>query len=217
MGRVGGLKGAAIAFAAICLSAPAATAYDTVAKTVNYHNGPVFTPVYGNTSPPIGYVDYCARHSEECRVLGNASVTSVILTAQRWQQLIDVNAYVNAKIAPVSDLEQYAAPEHWTMPEHAGDCEDYVLLKKRYLEGLGFAPETMLITVVLDETGLGHAVLTVKTDAGDFILDNRRDEVRRWSETRYQFLKRQSQANPNVWVSLTTKQSRRGQFVSGGN
>ena len=92
-----------------------------------------------------------------------------------------------------------------------------MLLKKRYLEGLGFPAEALLITVVLDETGAGHAVLTVKTDAGDFILDNRRDTIHRWSETRYQFLKRQSQQDPQVWVALTNKQGRRATFISGVN
>ncbi len=198
-------------------TATTAYAYDSVAKTVNYQQEPVFTPVYGNTLPPIGYVNFCARNASECRPMPRAAKTQLVLTEDRWTQLQEVNAYVNAKITPVSDLELYAAPEHWALPDVAGDCEDYVLLKKRYLEGLGFTAETMLITVVLDENGDGHAVLTVRTDAGDFVLDNRRGDVRRWSETQYQFLKRQSQLNPNVWVALTTKQSRGGKFISGGN
>ena len=109
-------------------------------------------------------------------------------------------------------------PEHWGYPAGAGDCEDYVLLKKRYLEGLGFPAESLLITVVLDEDGNGHAVLTARTDAGDFILDNRRDAIHRWSETRYQFLKRQSQNNPQIWMALTNKQARRNRsIISGGS
>jgi predicted transglutaminase-like cysteine proteinase len=85
----------------------------------------------------------------------------------------------------------------------AGDCEDFVLLKKRYLEGLGFPAESLLITVVLDERGDGHAVLTVATDKGDFILDNRRTDVMRWSQASYHFLKRQSQEDPRLWVALS--------------
>jgi predicted transglutaminase-like cysteine proteinase len=45
-------------------------------------------------------------------------------------------------------------------------------------------------------------VLTVKTDKGDFVLDNQEERVLLWSETGYRFVKRQSQANPNNWVSL---------------
>jgi predicted transglutaminase-like cysteine proteinase len=77
-----------------------------------------------------------------------------------------------------------------------------LLLKKRLLETLHFAPETLLITVVLDEKGEGHAVLTVATDDGDFVLDNRRNEVLQWSDTNYKFLKRQSHADPRQWVAL---------------
>ncbi len=84
-------------------------------------------------------------------------------------------------------------------------CEDFVLQKKRYLEGLGFPAETLLITVVLDELGLGHAVLTVRTDRGDFILDNMRNDIRAWNATGYTFIKRQSQTNPRKWVSLTNR------------
>jgi predicted transglutaminase-like cysteine proteinase len=59
-----------------------------------------------------------------------------------------------------------------------------------------------LITVVRDRHGDGHAVLTVKTDKGELILDNQNDDIRLWSDTGYRFVKRQSQADPNVWVSL---------------
>jgi predicted transglutaminase-like cysteine proteinase len=123
------------------------------------------------------------------------------MSTERWKLVHQVNAYVNGKIAPVSDQDLYGEPEHWAYPTDAGDCEDYLLLKKRLLETLHFAPETLLITVVLDEKGEGHAVLTVATDDGDFVLDNRRNEVLQWSDT-YKFLKRQSHTDPRQWVAL---------------
>jgi predicted transglutaminase-like cysteine proteinase len=45
-------------------------------------------------------------------------------------------------------------------------------------------------------------VLTLITSAGDYIFDNRRNEIRSWSATGYAFLKRQSEHNPQKWVSL---------------
>jgi predicted transglutaminase-like cysteine proteinase len=45
-------------------------------------------------------------------------------------------------------------------------------------------------------------VLTVKTDKGEFILDNERDDILLWSDTGYHFVKRQAQFDPNVWLSL---------------
>jgi predicted transglutaminase-like cysteine proteinase len=70
----------------------------------------------------------------------------------------------------------------------------------------GWPREALLVTVVRNEKDEGHAVLTVTTDQGDYILDNQNKNILLWSETRYQFVKRQSQANPNVWVSLSNQQ-----------
>ena len=189
-------------------------------NNVNYISEHSYTPVYGKTLPPVGYVNFCARNAGECRSVrpAHGASSTIALTPQRWSDLKQINMFVNTHVAPVSDQEQHNVPEHWSYPSGAGDCEDYVLLKKRYLEGLGFPAEALLITVVLDEAGNGHAVLTARTDAGDYILDNRRDTIQRWSETRYQFLKRQSQSDPQIWMALTNKQARRStSVISGGN
>lgn len=163
-----------------------------------------FQTVYGKTLPPIGYVEMCAREPKECRSLGGKAV-HLALSPERWNLIYQVNTFVNGKIAPVSDDELYGKPEYWTFPTDAGDCEDYLLLKKRYLEGLGFPSEALLITVVLDENQQGHAVLTVTTDKGDFVLDNRRNEVLLWNNSGYTYLKRQTPEDPRQWVSLTRK------------
>ncbi len=181
----------------------------TLARKANFDSShSVFTKAQGETRPPIGYVNFCARYPSECRAMAIRGTTKVHLTPARWDLLMQVNSFVNRKIAPVTDQELYNRPEVWEYPTSAGDCEDYVLLKKRYLEGLGFPPETLLITVVLDEEGAGHAVLMIRTDSGDFILDNRRDRVLPWYRTGYRYLKRQSQQDPNRWVSLTHGRSR---------
>jgi predicted transglutaminase-like cysteine proteinase len=161
-----------------------------------------FAPIYGKTLPPIGFVEFCARDKQHC-ASDNSHLRRLALTEAHWKLLQQINARVNSSIAPVSDLDLYAVPERWDYPVYAGDCEDYVLLKKRELENLGFPSHALLITVVLDEAGEGHAVLTVSTNQGDFVLDNRRDAVIRWAETRYRFLKRQSQDDPRLWVALS--------------
>ena len=66
----------------------------------------------------------------------------------------------------------------------------------------GWPREALLMTVVRDQHGEGHAVLTVKTDRGELILDNQTNDILYWSDTGYRFVKRQSQSDPNVWVSL---------------
>jgi predicted transglutaminase-like cysteine proteinase len=103
----------------------------------------------------------------------------------------------------MTDMDQFGVVEKWSYPDSGyGDCEDYVLLKQKLLIEAGWPRQALLITVVRDERGDGHAVLTVRTDRGEFILDNQHREVRLWSETPYRFVKRQAQTNPNVWVSL---------------
>lgn len=176
----------------------------------------IHAPEFGVTLPPIGYVQFCARYKAECRNVGNDKAEAE-LNNKTWAQLVEVNDFVNGKIAPVTDMDLYGTIERWEYPSIAGDCEDYVLMKKRYLEGLGFAPGALLITVVFDENGDGHAVLMVRTDGGDFVLDNRRRTVLRWSETGYEFLKRQSQANPRIWVSMSTRYARDRNTIAGAN
>jgi predicted transglutaminase-like cysteine proteinase len=180
-------------------------------------NGSVQPPAateYGNALPPIGFVKFCAGNPGECAARGRKPLR-MEMTPERWQLVYQVNSYVNGKIAPVSDQELYGQPEFWTYPQDAGDCEDYLLLKKRYLEGLGFEPQSLLITVVLDEKNEGHAVLTLVTKDGDFILDNRRNDVLRWSDTSYAFLKRQSQGDAAKWVALVNRPARQTETVAG--
>jgi len=106
-------------------------------------------------------------------------------------------------IKPMTDLDHWGVVEKWSYPDDGyGDCEDYVLLKRRMLMQAGWPRQALLITVVRDIKGEGHAVLTVKTDKGEFILDNQEEQILLWSETSYRFVKRQSQTDPNLWISL---------------
>ena len=124
------------------------------------------------------------------------------LTQARWAELDAINRQVNSTVTPVTDLELYGREELWTYPNRYGDCEDYALLKRHMLIRQGWAPESLLMTVVWDENGEGHAVLTVTTSAGDFVLDNKRDDIRRWQATGYTFEKRQSAFGRGRWVWL---------------
>ena len=90
----------------------------------------------------------------------------------------------------------------WSYPDGAGDCEDFVLLKRRMLMEKGFAAGDLLITVVRKPDGEGHAVLTLRTAQGDYILDNLNNEVKLWTETPYRYLKRQASFHAGRWVSI---------------
>jgi len=60
--------------------------------------------------------------------------------------------------------------------------------------------------VVIDEIGEGHAVLMVRTDRGDLILDNKTNAVLPWQRTGYSFVKREGQ-DGKAWVSLNNDAS----------
>lgn len=154
------------------------------------------------TRAPIGHVLFCRANPGQCEATNVTMPRVPQLTEAAWSQLIQINDYVNQTVTPVTDQDLYNTIEHWTYPQGAGDCEDYVLEKQRQLVALGWPIEALLITVLRDENGDGHAVLTVTTDAGDFLLDNRYPIVRRWQDAPYEFRKRQSQYNPAEWVSL---------------
>ena len=196
-------------------SSSMAFALDTASKAPFGQTRETFAREFGKTLPPVGFVQFCVSNPQDCKGKGGKTF-KLAMSPERWNLIYQVNAYVNGKIAPISDQDLYGEPERWAYPTDAGDCEDYLLLKKRSLQELGFPPEALLITVVLDEKNEGHAVLTVTTDGGDFILDNRRNDVLRWSDTDYTFLKRQSHNDPVQWVALVKQPSPNSGFVSGG-
>jgi predicted transglutaminase-like cysteine proteinase len=152
--------------------------------------------------PPIGWVQFCSDHNDQCDVAA-LPAKPASLSKRAWNTLVRINNDVNREIEPVSDQEQWGVLEKWSMPTTGkGDCEDYVLEKRKRLIEAGFPRQSLLITVVRDQKGDGHAVLTVKTDRGDFVLDNQERAVRAWEDTGYRFVKRQSEQDPNRWVSL---------------
>jgi predicted transglutaminase-like cysteine proteinase len=163
---------------------------------------PIYVSVGDMSRPPIGWLEFCNEHSKECATKPTPP-RDVVLSPKAWKDLVRVNTWVNDTIRPVTDMDQWGVVEKWSYPDTGkGDCEDYVLLKRRMLIQAGWPREALLITVVRDKKGEGHAVLTVKTDKGDFILDNQEEKVLLWWDTGYRFVKRQSQSDPNVWVAL---------------
>ncbi len=163
---------------------------------------PLFIALGGMTRPPIGWVEFCVEYDPECKTKPSMP-RDVVLSTAAWKDLQRVNLWVNNHVKPMTDMDHWGVVERWNYPDDGyGDCEDYVLQKRKMLMQEGWPREALLITVVRDQYGDGHAVLTVKTDKGEFILDNQTKDVLLWSETGYRFVKRQSQSDPNVWNAL---------------
>jgi len=155
----------------------------------------------GRTSIPVGHLEFCKTHPSECQPY-DSIVQATTLTEENWQQLVSVNAYYNQTVVPVTDAELYHVDEFWTYPNGYGDCEDFVLAKRRDLINAGWAPSTLMIAVVREANGDGHAVLIARTDRGDLVLDNQAGTIELWSNTPYRYIKRQSQADAGQWVDM---------------
>ena len=157
--------------------------------------------VGGFTSQPIGHYEFCQANPEECAIRPRDQ-KPLRLTQATLRQIIGVNDAVNAAVKPMSDMDIYGKEEVWAYPAGVGDCEDYALEKRRALAQRGISLANLLMTVVRKSDGEGHAILTVRTDQGDLILDNLNAEVLSWDHTGYRFLKRQSSQNTGRWVSI---------------
>ena len=154
------------------------------------------------TLTPYGWAEFCSRNEIECPT-NRLPALDAQMTRDLWSTVRRVNLMVNAMIHPISDTDHWGVIDRWDMPRDGyGDCEDYVLLKRKLLMSEGLPRQSLLVTIVKDEKGDGHAVLTVKTDRGDFILDNMNDEVKPWGDVPYVFVKRQSQTDPNMWDQI---------------
>ena len=182
--------------------AVAALFFAAMTGTATRAAGPGSMGTGGLTSQPIGHYEFCNANRDECSVRlrdrGPLTLTETV------RSLVSaVNMAVNKAVQPMSDFDIYGKDEVWAYPDQGvGDCEDYVLEKRRQLSDAGIALSNLLITVVRKPDGEGHAVLTLRTDRGDLILDNLRDDIMPWYETGYRYLKRQSSEHTGRWVTL---------------
>ena len=140
---------------------------------------------------PLGYWLMCLEHPEECE---GGGASSVVITGEIAATLESVNSSVNHAITPLSDEGQ----DVWSLDVSAGDCEDYVLAKRRALIASGLPPSALRIAYVETSAQEGHAILVVKTDDMDLVLDNLSSVVRGLDESGYRVVS-MSGADPLVW------------------
>lgn len=192
---VGKISGASLLVLAIATPLSAARGETLAASTP--------TPIGGETAIPYGWVDFCGRQPQEC-AQGVLPARIIVWQPAVWRALERVNRAVNAAIEPVSNLDHWGTLlDHWDYPtDGKGDCKIFALVKRKKLIEMGFPRQALLMTIVRDHDGAGHAVLTVTTDRGDYILDNLTPAVLPWRATGYRFIKRQAQEDPNIWVSI---------------
>lgn len=148
---------------------------------------------------PTGAQGICSRYDWVC----SSSRANKRLTQSDLQLIRAVNRKVNRQIRDVADNIQYRREDYWTLPTSGGgDCEDFALLKKMELVRAGIAPQRLLLATVLDHKRRSHAVLVLRADNGDFILDNLSNQIKPWRKTNYTFLRMQNPEQPQKWVAL---------------
>ena len=151
---------------------------------------------------PPGFISFCVRFADQCDAPQHAPST-VALTESAWRTMQQVNAASNAAIWAEDDAVHYGRAEYWTIPTDGyGDCEDYALAKRKELIAAGFPEPALRIAIVVTPREARHAVLTVVTDKGDFVLDNLRNDVVAWNAAGYNWIERQDPMRPLGWVSL---------------
>jgi predicted transglutaminase-like cysteine proteinase len=128
---------------------------------------------------------------------------SVVMTSGVWALINRINDSVNRAIKPQDDRITYGVADYWGTPlEHglkAGDCEDYVLEKRRALLAAGLPAQALSIAVVKTIQGDGHAVLLVGADDDWYVLDSLTPVIAPWRETNYTWLERQVAGSRSYW------------------
>lgn len=146
---------------------------------------------------PFAFVKFCLARREQCT--DSNPIRSITLGAKDWDELQQVNRQINDAIAP--DAAKGALD--WSLDTRLGNCNDYAVQKRDALIKMGYPMGALSLAVVLTPFGEGHLVLTVRTDRGDFVLDNRRSTITAWNRTGYRWVKRQSAEDPQLWVALS--------------
>lgn len=144
-----------------------------------------------NAAAPLGYQIFCLKNPNECK---GGGASQVKLTDDTMALMKTVNAKINRSITPRHDK----GADVWSANATSGDCEDYVLAKRRALINAGLPPSALRIAYVKTRQGEGHAILVVKTSGKDWVLDNLNGRVRPLSQSGYRMIS-MSGANPKNW------------------
>lgn len=186
----------------LALAAAAAVSMAGTAMAIDAGSQAAFLPVAGAASAPPGAASLCRTYDWACAGATNAAPVG----ADALRMATVINRAANNRIRPVSDMDQYATAERWSLPtKRGGDCEDYALFKKMELIKAGVSADRLLMAAVLDKKNNVHAVLILRTEMGDYVLDNLTSRVLPWNKTGYSFLRMQDPKQPARWVGNYVK------------
>ena len=183
------------------LSSPEASPVSALASAIAPHADAMPDSLIA-ADVPAGFISFCMRFPGQCQKPDDAPST-IALTSATWLTLEQVNNSVNRTMIPMNDKVHYGRAEYWNIPTDGyGDCEDYALTKRKALLDAGFSEPALRIALVLTRKQELHAVLTVTTDQGDYVLDNLRHDIVGWDQAGYQWIERQDPDKAWGWVAL---------------
>ena len=101
-----------------------------------------------------------------------------------------VNEQINRAIAYRSDRAVWGREEAWLLPLSEegvpyGDCEDYALEKRAALISAGVPVERLAMATAWSPSTGEHAVLVLRADDADYVLDNTTSAILRVNQTPY--------------------------------
>jgi predicted transglutaminase-like cysteine proteinase len=147
-------------------------------------------PSWANTPPPLGFVIFCLDYPHECQPKNESEKTD-------WWLLHDINFLTNQSIKEIADK---VGRDIWQIPTTQGDCEDFVLLKRKALIDKGYKWQNLSIAVVRTPYDEIHAVLLAKHDDDVYILDNLHDDILLLQYSDYEIIKRQDFSEKKTWI-----------------
>jgi predicted transglutaminase-like cysteine proteinase len=156
------------------------------------------------TLAPFAYTQFCLRYEDECRQRMMFRGGPVRLTAERWNDLKEVNNAVNQDIAPERN-ELGLAGETWLISPNRGDCNDYAVTKRHELLDRGWPARALLLSEVVVNSGEHHLVLVVRTKSGDLLLDNLTSQIKPWSRAPYQWVRVQLPNSSRLWATVSDR------------
>jgi len=138
----------------------------------------------------IPYKEFCLTNPGECDLTGQSTI---VIAPETWKQINTINNNVNRDVYLSFDKDQYQKEEYWTYPNNGfGDCEDIALEKRARLVRIGYPRGALRIAIVHHkQTLISHAILTVETTQGTYVMDSTTGAVYIWYQTPYNFESRE--------------------------
>jgi predicted transglutaminase-like cysteine proteinase len=214
-------------------SRTAAEAAETPAGIDPMKTAAIIPGVFGSVAIPMRNFPVAGRWAKVYRDINGCTDTACgkngaalfgLAADSRNRKFLDklavVNRAVNTMIAYRKDQGVYGNLDYWAKPAEilsrgAGDCEDFAILKMSALIKAGVPAQSMSLVVLQDaRRGVFHAVLSVATQSGTFILDNLSNQVLR-DEALKSYVPLYSFSTDRAWIHGARPGS--GQIAAAGN